>query len=86
MSYHNDLGGGWKPAFAHLVRGGLDCFSRGETDFLRKPVLVMREVTERVEGVDAGTAQLVGTETTVIMENTRRLLDSTMVMLATVMT
>src|SRR5690606_38949866 len=29
---------------------------------LRKPVLVMREVTERPEGIDAGVARLVGTD------------------------
>ncbi|MFB3886417.1 MAG: non-hydrolyzing UDP-N-acetylglucosamine 2-epimerase [Thermodesulfobacteriota bacterium] len=33
-----------------------------EAPSLGKPVLVMREVTERTEGIDAGTAKLVGTE------------------------
>ncbi len=33
-----------------------------EAPALGKPVLVMREVTERVEGIDAGTAKLVGTD------------------------
>lgn len=33
-----------------------------EAPALGKPVLVMRDVTERVEGIEAGTARLVGTE------------------------
>lgn len=37
-----------------------------EAPALGKPVLVMRDVTERQEGVDAGTAKLVGTESEVI--------------------
>ncbi len=40
-----------------------------------KPVLVMRETTERPEGVEAGTARLVGTDTTRILEEACRLLD-----------
>jgi UDP-N-acetylglucosamine 2-epimerase (non-hydrolysing) len=40
------------------------------------PVLVMREVTERPEGVEAGTVKLVGTETNRIVEQARRLLDN----------
>ena len=39
------------------------------------PVLVLRETTERPEGVDAGTLKLVGTETSRIVEEARRLLD-----------
>ena len=39
------------------------------------PVLVMREVTERPEGVAAGTLKLVGTETSHIVREARRLLD-----------
>lgn len=39
------------------------------------PVLVMRETTERPEGVAAGTLKLVGTETTRIVEEAHRLLD-----------
>jgi UDP-N-acetylglucosamine 2-epimerase (non-hydrolysing) len=39
------------------------------------PVLVMRETTERPEGVDAGTLKLVGTETDRITEEANRLLD-----------
>jgi UDP-N-acetylglucosamine 2-epimerase (non-hydrolysing) len=40
-----------------------------------KPVLVMRETTERPEGVAAGTARLVGTDTLQILHKTFRLLD-----------
>jgi len=39
------------------------------------PTLVLREVTERPEGVAAGTLKLVGTETSRILEAARRLLD-----------
>lgn len=39
------------------------------------PVLVLRETTERPEGVEAGTLKLVGTETGHIVQEARRLLD-----------
>jgi UDP-N-acetylglucosamine 2-epimerase (non-hydrolysing) len=39
------------------------------------PVLVLREVTERPEGVTAGTLKLVGTDTGNIVREARRLLD-----------
>ena len=42
---------------------------------LKKPVLVMREVTERPEGVQAGVALLVGTNRAVIVSEVSRLLD-----------
>lgn len=42
---------------------------------LGKPVLVMRETTERPEGVEAGTAKLVGTDADRIVEEATRLLD-----------
>jgi len=42
---------------------------------LGKPVLVMREKTERPEAVEAGTTVLVGTDEDAIVEETRRLLD-----------
>lgn len=44
-----------------------------EAPALGKPVLVMREVTERQEGVEAGTAKLVGTDKNKIVENATRL-------------
>ncbi len=39
------------------------------------PVLVLREITERPEGIEAGTLKLVGTDTGRIVEWTNRLLD-----------
>ncbi len=42
---------------------------------LRKPVLVMREVTERPEGIEAGVARLVGTDRSRIVESVSTLLD-----------
>jgi UDP-N-acetylglucosamine 2-epimerase (non-hydrolysing) len=45
-----------------------------EAPSLRKPVLVMRETTERPEAVIAGAVQLVGTSVERIIEQTTRLL------------
>jgi UDP-N-acetylglucosamine 2-epimerase (non-hydrolysing) len=47
-----------------------------EAPFLGKPVLVMRNTTERPEGVEAGVVKLVGTEKDRIVENTIELLDN----------
>lgn len=46
-----------------------------EAPALGKPVLVMRETTERPEGIDAGTARLVGTDADRIVAEVTRLLD-----------
>lgn len=46
-----------------------------EAPALGKPVLVMRDTTERPEGVEAGTAKLVGTDKDVILAEATRLLD-----------
>ena len=46
-----------------------------EAPALGKPVLVMREITERGEGVAAGTARLVGTDPGPIAEAVFALLD-----------
>jgi UDP-N-acetylglucosamine 2-epimerase (non-hydrolysing) len=46
-----------------------------EAPSLCKPVLVMRDTTERPEGVAAGTALLTGARASCIVENTCRLLD-----------
>lgn len=68
------------PDFVHLLRistlmltdsGGV----QEEAPALGKPVLVMRETTERPEGVDAGTAKLVGTDTDRIVAEAEKLLD-----------
>jgi UDP-N-acetylglucosamine 2-epimerase (non-hydrolysing) len=46
-----------------------------EAPGLGKPVLVLREVTERPEGVDAGTVKLIGTDKVRIVRETARLLE-----------
>jgi UDP-N-acetylglucosamine 2-epimerase (non-hydrolysing) len=59
---------------SHLIltdSGGI----QEEAPSLGKPVLVMREVTERPEAVMAGTARLVGTDREKIVAGTLRLLD-----------
>lgn len=45
-----------------------------EAPSLGKPVLVMRETTERMEAIKAGTARLVGTDRDKIVNETKRLL------------
>lgn len=68
------------PNFVHLLSlchfvmtdsGGV----QEEAPALAKPVLVMRETTERPEGVAAGTAKLVGNDEEVIVTEASRLLD-----------
>lgn len=46
-----------------------------EAPSLGKPVLVMRDTTERPEALDAGTARLVGTDTATIVREVNGLLD-----------
>lgn len=46
-----------------------------EAPALGKPVLVMRNVTERQEGVEAGTAKLVGTNFDIIVDEVTKLLN-----------
>lgn len=58
---------------AHIIitdSGGV----QEEAPALGKPVLVMRETTERPEAVEAGTVKLVGTDPNNILNETRRLL------------
>ena len=58
---------------AHLIltdSGGV----QEEAPSLGKPVLVMRDTTERPEAVAAGTVRLVGTDTTAIRDGIERLL------------
>lgn len=66
--------------FVHLMRrasiiltdsGGV----QEEAPSLGKPVLVMRETTERPEAVDAGTVRLVGTDSDLIFQEVSKLLD-----------
>jgi len=59
---------------AHLIltdSGGI----QEEGPALGKPVLVMRDVTERPEAIDAGVASLVGTDPDLIVREVFRLLD-----------
>lgn len=69
------------PAFVHLMTnahivitdsGGI----QEEAPSLGKPVLVMRDVTERPEAVDAGTVKLVGTDKARIVGEASELLDN----------
>ena len=46
-----------------------------EAPSLGKPVLVMRETTERPEALDAGTVKLVGTDTKLIIKEAQKLID-----------
>lgn len=46
-----------------------------EAPSLGKPILVLRNETERMEGIEANTARLVGTDYEVIRKNLRELLD-----------
>ncbi|MGL5751413.1 MAG: UDP-N-acetylglucosamine 2-epimerase [Paraclostridium sp.] len=67
LDFHNFLNK------AHLIltdSGGI----QEEAPSLGKPVLVMRDTTERPEGVAAGTLKLVGTDEEVIYENFKMLL------------
>lgn len=50
-----------------------------EAPSLGKPVLVMRDTTERPEGIVAGTLKLVGTEEEVIYKNFKELLENQVV-------
>lgn len=45
-----------------------------EAPTLGKPVLILRDVTERIEGIDAGVARLVGTDVACIIKQATRLL------------
>ena len=47
-----------------------------EAPSLGKPVLVMRDKTERPEGIEAGTLKLVGTDEEVIYQNVKELLEN----------
>jgi UDP-N-acetylglucosamine 2-epimerase (non-hydrolysing) len=58
---------------AHLIltdSGGI----QEEAPFLKKPVLVLRDVTERPEAVDLGVARLVGTDVAAVTGAVRELL------------
>ena len=64
----------WLMTQCHLIltdSGGI----QEEAPALGKPVLVMRDTTERPEAVDAGTVALVGTNEASIVQHVTRLLD-----------
>ena len=68
LDFHNFM------ARCHLIltdSGGI----QEEAPSLGKPVLVMRDTTERPEGVEAGTLKLVGTDEEVICRSFRQLLE-----------
>lgn len=69
---------GYKKFIAHLNESYLILTDSGgiqeEAPALNKPVLVMRDVTERAEGVESGVALLVGTELKTIVDKTTDLL------------
>ena len=68
LDFHNFL------ARSYLIltdSGGI----QEEAPSLGKPVLVMRDTTERPEGIAAGTLKLVGTDETTIYENFKMLLE-----------
>ncbi len=68
LDFHNFL------ARSYLIltdSGGI----QEEAPSLGKPVLVMRDTTERPEGIRAGTLKLVGTSESVIYENFKQLLE-----------
>ena len=68
LDFHNFL------AKSHLIltdSGGI----QEEAPSLGKPVLVMRDTTERPEGIKAGTLKLVGTDEEIIYKNFKLLLD-----------
>jgi len=68
------------PTFIYLMRRAYFILSdsggvQEEAPSLGKPVLVMRDKTERSEAIKAGTAKLVGTTEGIIVNETIRLLD-----------
>lgn len=69
LDFHNFM------AHSYLIltdSGGI----QEEAPSLGKPVLVMRDTTERPEGIEAGTLKLVGTSEPVIYKNFKLLLDN----------
>ena len=68
------------PSMVHLMNASYIIMTdsggiQEEAPGLGKPVLILRDVTERPEGVDAGVAKLVGTNAEGILSEVRTLLD-----------
>ena len=68
LDFHNFLSRGY---LILTDSGGI----QEEAPSLGKPVLVMRDTTERPEGIKAGTLKLVGTDEEVIYQNFKQLLE-----------
>src|SRR5699024_4743629 len=67
LDFHNFINQSY---FVMSDSGGI----QEEAPSLGKPVLVLRDTTERPEGVDAGTLKIVGTNEETIIENAETLL------------
>ena len=73
LNYPNFI---WLMKNSHLIMtdsGGI----QEEAPSLNKPVLVLRNETERIEGIEAGTAKLVGQDKPLILESVHHLLTNT---------
>ncbi len=69
------------PDFIHLMKRAFFILTdsggvQEEAPSLGKPVLVMRDTTERPEAVEAGTAKLVGTEENLIFKESQELIEN----------
>ena len=67
--------------FAFLMRGAYFILTdsggiQEEAPSLGKPVLVMRDTTERPEALESGTVRLIGTDTQVIFDNIKDLIEN----------
>jgi len=71
LSYENFIYMMSKSYFIITDSGGV----QEEAPSLGKPVLVMRDTTERPEAVEAGTVKIVGTDPKVIIDESQKLLD-----------
>lgn len=69
LDFHNFIANSY---FVMSDSGGI----QEEAPSLGKPVLVLRDTTERPEGVDAGTLRLIGTDYDNIVRETQNLLDN----------
>lgn len=67
VDFHNFIN---KSYFIMTDSGGI----QEEAPSLGKPVLVLRDTTERPEGIEAGTLKLVGTDTNIIFSEAKKLL------------
>lgn len=78
VTLHEPLG---HAAFINLLDASLFIVTdsggiQEEASFLGKPLLIVRDTTERPEGISEGTAKLIGTNASALIENCRELLES----------